>query len=198
RTLGELGAKVSEVSIPMHRDGIHLWNAIAVEGATAHMVRGDGSGWNWHGHYSVGMRDFYGRARRARANDFPTTVKLVALLGDYMSERYNGHYYAKAQNLGRALRAAYDAALADADALVMPTMPMRAMRIPKDPDLPTYFQTALGMLQNTSPFDITGHPAITVPCGESDGLPIGLMLVGRHFDESTILRLAHAYEQQGK
>jgi len=196
--LGEKGATVKEVSSPIHRDGIHIWNAIAVEGATAQMVRGDGLGFNWRGHYSLGLRDFYGRARRARANDFPTTVKLVALLGQYMSDRYNGHYYAKAQNLGRTLRAAYDAVLEDADVLVMPTMPMRAMEIPKDPDLAEFFRTALGMLQNTSPFDITGHPAITLPCGKADGLPIGLMLVGRHFDESTVLRAADAYEKIGK
>jgi len=197
RMLGELGADIKEVSIPIHRDGIHIWNAIAVEGATAQMVRGDALGFNWRGHYSLGMRDFYGRARRARANDYPTTVKLVVLLGQYMSDRYNGHYYAKAQNLGRTLRAAYDAVLDEADVLVMPTMPMRAMLIPENPDLPTYFRTALGMLQNTSPFDITGHPAITVPCGRADGLPIGLMFVGRHFDESTVLRAADAYEQKG-
>ena len=197
RTIDELGAKVTEVSIPIHRDGVHIWNAIAVEGATAQMVRGDALGWNWRGHYSLGMRDFYGRARRARANDFPTTVKLTVLLGQYMSDRYNGHYYAKAQNLSRTLRAAYDAALAKADVLVMPTMPMRAMLIPENPDLPTYFRAALGMLQNTSPFDITGHPAITLPCGRAEGLPIGLMLIARHFDESTILRTAHAYEQKG-
>lgn len=196
RMITESGANVTEVSIPIHRDGIHIWNGIAVEGATAQMVRGDAMGFNWRGHYSLGMRDSYGRARRARANDFPTTVKLVALLGQYMSDRYNGHYYAKAQNLGRTLRAAYDAALAEADVLVMPTMPMRAMLIPESPDLPTYFSAALGMLQNTSPFDITGHPAITVPCGCADGLPIGMMLVGRHFDESTVLRAAHAYEQK--
>jgi amidase len=196
RMLGELGTEVKEVSIPMHRDGIHLWNAIATEGATAQMVKGDALGFNWRGHYSLGMRDFYGRARRARANDFPTTVKLVALLGQYMSDRYNGHYYAKAQNLSRTLRAAYDAVLAEADVLVMPTMPMRAMEIPHNPDLATFFHTALGMLQNTSPFDITGHPAITVPCGKSDGLPIGLMFVGKHFDESSILRAAQGYEKQ--
>lgn len=197
RKLGELGADVKEVSVPMHRDGIHLWNAIATEGATAQMVKGDGLGFNWRGHYSLAMRDFYGRARRARANDFPTTVKVVALMGQYMSDRYNGHYYAKAQNLSRTLRGAYDAVLADVDLLVMPTMPMKAMEIPKNPDLPTYFRTALGMLQNTSPFDITGHPAITVPCGRVDGLPIGLMFVGKHFDESTILRAADSYQKQG-
>jgi amidase len=74
---------------------------------------------------------------------------------------------------------------------------MRAMEIPKNPDLPTYFRTALGMLHNTCPFDITGHPAITVPCGRAEGLPIGLMFVGKHFEESTILRAADNYEKQG-
>lgn len=196
RLMADLGARVFEVSIPLHRDGIHIWNAIALEGATAQMVRGDGMGWSWRGHYSLGICDFYGRARRARANDFPTTVKLVVLLGQYMSDRYNGHYYAKAQNLARTLRAAYDAALAEADVLLMPTTPMRAMPLPENPDLPTYFRTALGMLHNTCPFDITGHPAITVPCGQADGLPIGMMLIGRQFDESTVLRAAHAYEQK--
>ena len=199
RVLTELGANVTEVSIPMHLDGIHLWNAIAIEGATAQMIRGDALGWNWKGHHVLGMRDFYGRARRARANDYPTTVKVVTLLGQYMSDRYNGHYYSKAQNLGRSLGAAYDAALSDADLLLMPTLPMKAMPIPPlDCDLPMYFRTALGMLQNTSPFNITGHPAITVPCGKSDGLPIGLMLVGRHLDEKTILRAADAYERSGE
>jgi amidase len=196
QTMGELGAQVTEVSIPLHRDGLHIWNAIAVEGATAQMVRGDGMGWNWRGHYSLGIRDFFGRARRARANDFPLTVKLVVLLGQYLSDRYNGHYYAKAQNLGRTLRAAYDAALSEADLLVMPTMPMKAMRRPEgNIDLLTYFHVSLDMLHNTCPFDITGHPAITVPCGQTDGLPIGLMLIGRHFDESAVLRAAHTYEQ---
>ena len=51
------------------------------------------------------------------------------------------------------------------------------------------------MLPNTAPFDVTGHPAMSVPCGMSDGLPVGLMLIGRHYDESTIYRAAHAFEQ---
>jgi amidase len=193
--LARHGACVRQVSIPMHRDAVHLWNAIALEGATAQMVRGDASGWNWHGHYPLGLTDFYGRARRARANDFPPTVKLVVLLGQYMSDRYNGHYYAKAQNLGRTLRAAYDAVLADADVLVMPTTPMRAQPIPIDPDLKTYLGTTLTMIHNTCAFDITGHPAISVPCGNVDSFPVGLMIVGKHFDETTVLRAADAYEK---
>ena len=58
-------------------------------------------------------------------------------------------------------------------------------------------QRALEMIGNTAPFDITHHPAMTVPCGMVDGLPIGMMLIGRHFDESTIYRAAYAFEQAG-
>jgi amidase len=194
--MAELGATVTEVSIPIHRDGIHLFNAIAVEGTTAQMVRGDGIGFNYRGHYSLGLCDFYGRARRARGNDIPPTVKLIAMLGQYMSDRYNGHYYAKAQNLSRTLRRAYDDALDAADVLVMPTTPMKAQLIPVNPDLPAYFQAALGMIHNTCPFDVSGHPAISIPCGSVDGLPVGLMMIGRHFQEDALLGAANAYEQR--
>src|SRR6266480_526723 len=106
--LSRAGATVSEVSIPLHRDGIHIWNAIAVEGATALMVAGNSMGTNWKGHYTTSLLDFYGRSRRVRANDLSETVKLVVLLGQYMQDNYQGRYYAKAQNLARVLRAAYD------------------------------------------------------------------------------------------
>jgi len=194
RWLAGLGASVEEISIPAHRDGVHIWTAIALEGATAQMVRGDATGWNYRGHYSVGLCDFYGRARRARGNDFPLTVKSVVLLGQYLSDRYNGHYYAKAQNLSRTLRAAYDQALKSADVLLMPTTPMRAMALPPADDPLAYFGAALANIHNTCPFDVTGHPAISTPCGKVDGLPVGLMLIGRSFDENSIIRAAHAYE----
>jgi amidase len=196
RAMAGEGAQVSEISIPMHRDGVHIWTGIATEGATAQMVRGDGAGWNYRGHYLEGLCDFYGRARRARANDFPLTVKSVVLLGQYLSDRYNGHYYARAQNLSRVLRAAYDEALNGVDVLLMPTTPMKAMRIPKDDDVAGYFASALGNINNTCPFDVSGHPAISIPCGKVDGLPVGLMLIGRHFDDLTVLRAAHGYERK--
>jgi len=59
-----------------------------------------------------------------------------------------------------------------------------------------YFASALGNINNTCPFDVTGHPAISIPCGKVDGLPVGLMLIGRHFDEATVLRAAHGYERK--
>jgi amidase len=192
--LASAGAAVEEVSIPMHRDGLAIWNAIAVEGATDLMVRGDAFGTNHKGHYSTDLVDFYGRARRARGADYSVTVKLTALMGVYLSEEYNHHYYAKAQNLGRRLKASYAAALERFDVLVMPTTAMTARRIPVDGGIPEILAAALGNLHNTSPFDVTGNPALSVPCGTSDGMPVGMMLVGRHFDDATVLRAGHAYQ----
>ncbi len=192
----QAGAKVESVSVPMHRDGPVLWSAIAHEGATYQMVEGDGMGTNWRGHYSTALVDAYGRARRSRARDYPDTVKLTAMVGRYMSERYNHHYYAKAQNLSRRLRAQYDQVLSAYDVLVLPTTPMKAMPLPSGSGLPELFATALGMLDNTAPFDVTGHPAMSVPCGMSNGLPVGMMIVGKHFDEATVLRAAYTFQEQ--
>src|SRR5918999_402082 len=119
--LSRAGAAVSEISIPLHRDGIHIWNPIAVEGATMLMVSGNGMGTNWKGHYLTALLDFYGRSRRTRGNDLSETVKLVVLLRQYMQDNYHGRYYAKGQNLARMLRAAYDEALRGVDLLLMPT-----------------------------------------------------------------------------
>jgi amidase len=102
-------------------------------------------------------------------------------------ERYHGTLYAKAQAYRPTLTAKYDAALREYDALVMPSTPMKAHRIDE--------RAPYSMITNTAPFDVTGHPAISVPCAKSNGLPVGLMIVGRHFEDSTPLKLAHAYEQ---
>ena len=195
--LAQLGAEVSAVSIPWHRDGQHIWNAIAIEGATLLMVLGNSMGSNWKGHYTTSLLDAYARGRRARVNDFPETVKNVMLLGRYMQERYHGRYYAKAQNLARRLRAAYDAALHNHDLLLMPTLPMKATRIPAaDASREESVTRALEMIPNTCPFDVTGHPAISIPCAMSEGLPVGLMLVGRLGEDATVLRAADAFQRQ--
>jgi len=192
--LEKAGARAAEVSVPMHSDGLTLWSAIAFEGATELMVRGDGYGTNTRGHYSTELMDFFGRARRARGRDFSKTVKVTVLAGHYMSEHYNRHYYGKAQNIGRRLRAAYDQALQAHDLLVMPTTAMKAMRRPADTSLASTLAGALGNLHNTAPFDVTGHPGISVPVGLSEGLPVGMQLVGRRWDEATVLKAAHAYQ----
>jgi amidase len=126
------------------------------------------------------------------------TVKMVMLLGEYMHRYYHGHYYAQAQNLRRSLRAAYDAVHAEHDLLVMPTIPFRATAIPSaDCSREDYVSLALNMVGNTCPFDVSGHPAMTVPCAKVDDLPVGMMLIGRRFEEARVLQAAAAFEALG-
>lgn len=193
--LAGAGAAVEEVSVPMHHDGLAIWTAVALEGTAELMVRGDGGGTNWRGRYPTELMDFYGRARRARGQDLSPTVTLTALLGTYLSERYNHHYYAKAQNLAGQLRERYDAALQQVDLLLLPTTAMKAPLRPTNPGIEETVNTALSNLHNTTPTDATGHPALSVPCGISEGLPVGAMLIARYFDEGTLVRVGHAYEQ---
>jgi amidase len=194
--LRQRGATVADVSVPWHRDAMHVWNVIAIEGATAQMVDGNAYGMNYQGLYDPELIAFYGRQWRERASRFSETVKLGIMAGRHAIDTAHGQHYAMARNLAFELRHAYDLALADHDLLVMPTLPMTATTIPA-PDAPReeYIARALEMIANTAPFDVTGHPATSVPAGLVDGLPAGLMLVGRHFDDATCLRVAHALEQ---
>ena len=190
----ELGAQTTEVSIPDHAEvGAIVWSLV-VEGATA-MLRSNGMGYGWPGLYNPGLVETMGKFRHAQANDFPPTVKLQLLIGTYMSERYHGRPYAKAQNLRRVLRASYDRALEQVDVLALPTTPMKAHKYKPDADIHDLIDQGRNMVDNTAPFDMTGHPALSIPCGKSDGLPVGLMLVARHFDEATLLQAADAFEQ---
>lgn len=194
----KLGATVEDVSIPMHIDGVSIWTAIAAEGAAELMVKGNGTGTNWQGYYSTSMLDAYARGWRSRPNDLPDTVKLVLFAGEYMHRFYHGHYYAKAQNLRRLLRRAYDDVLEKYDLLLMPTTPMKAQPLPSPScSREENLARALEMINNTCPLDASGHPAMSVPCGMVDGLPVGMMLVGRKFDESTVLRASDAFERSG-
>lgn len=193
--LGQAGATVHEVSIPLHRLGIHIWNTIMVEGATQLMIKGNAFGTNWKGFYTTSMLDFYARGLRKRAQDLPYTVKLVWLLGEYLQANYHGRYYAKGQNLAPLLRAAYDDALADADVLALPTLPMKAPLIPESAAPREEPVARVREDVNVAPFDVTGHPAINVPCAKSDGLPIGMMLVGRHWNDARVLQAARAFEE---
>ncbi|MEW6473609.1 MAG: amidase [Actinomycetota bacterium] len=197
RRLEKAGAVVSEVSVPMHRVAMTVWMAIGMEGATELMVKGNGLGTGWKGHYATGLGEAFGRGRQARVNDVADTVKLVMLLGEHLRRSYGGRHYAKGQNVGRALRAAYDAALDEADVLVMPTLPMLPTPLPAlDASRAEYIGRAFEMVVNTAPFDVTGHPAITVPCQPPGSLPIGMMIVGRHFADAAVLRVAAAAEAQ--
>jgi len=196
RSFRELGAEVDEISVPMHIDGYHIWNAIIVEGSTELMIKGNGFGSNWDGHYVTSLMEAYARGWRSRPNDMAETVKTVLLFGEYAKRYYHGRYYAKAQNLRRSLRDAYDRVLQTYDLMLMPTIPFRATPIPApDCSREEYVTMALNMVMNTAPFDASGHPAMSVPCGIIDDLPIGLMLIGRRYDEATVLRAAAAFEK---
>jgi len=193
----DLGAQVDEVSIPMHLAGLAIWTPIAVEGATVQMMNGNAYGFNTKGLYVTSLIDAHS-AWRQRADEFSDTLKTTILFGQYALNKYRGHYYAKAQNLGRTLRASYDAVLKNYDVLLMPTLPLKATPIPK-PGAPRMeiIQRAFEMLPNTAPIDVTGHPSMSVPCGMSDGLPAGMMLTAKHFDEVSIYRAASAFEKAG-
>jgi amidase len=197
KRLAALGATVSEVSIPMHLLGPALWTPIGTEGLTQTMLWGDGYGLSRPDLYSVSLMEFH-RGWRRRVDDLSETTKLFLMLGTYINGVYGSRYYGKALNITRRLTAAYDNALKDFDLLLMPTTPMKATPLPgPDASREEYVQRALEMISNTAPFDLTHHPAMSLPCGMVDGLPVGLMLVGRHFDEPTIYRAAYAFEQSG-
>jgi len=183
------------VSIPWHLDGIHVWTGIGIEGPLSLMIRGNGGGTNAKGFYNTTLMDAFHRGRLRDANSFSVTVKLVALLGEYMQTQYGGRYYAKARNLAGALTRAYDQALGAYDVLVMPATPMKATPLPgPDASKEEIVARALEMVPNTCPFNVTGHPAVTIPCAMSDGLPVGLMAIGAQFSDALLLRFARACE----
>ncbi|BBG00886.1 MULTISPECIES: amidase [Pseudonocardia] len=194
--LTRAGLTAEQVSIPWHLDGMAIWNVIATEGAAHQMISGNAYGMNYPGLYDPELIAHYARQRRTRGAELSKTVKLVGLSGSYTAEHGGGSYYAMARNLALDLRAAYDHALNSYDVLVMPTLPYTAPElIGLDADLDTYLPTALGMVGNCAPFDVTGHPAASVPAGLVNGLPTGLMIIGRRFDDATVLRVAHTFEQ---
>ncbi len=197
RRLESLGAEVSEVSIPMHMDGMVVWTPIALEGLQWQMMLGNGYGMNYKGLYSPTLIDAHANWR-TKADELSETLKISMFVGQYFIDAYRGRFYAKAQNIARRLRGAYDRVLADHDLLLMPTLPVKATKLhgKGDPRGDT-FARAWEQLENTAPFDVTGHPAMAIPCGMSEGLPVSMMLIGKHFDEKSIYRAAHAFEQSG-
>jgi amidase len=192
-----LGATVEEVSVPMHHFGVTVWAGILSEGMWQ-TFRQAGLGGNCRGIFSPAQFDFMEHWLK-QIPRFAYNAQLLVLMSKYL-ERYNGRYYYKAKNLAFRLRAAYDEALSRCDLLLMPTASYKAYRLPKTikgMGPKEVFRYALVGVETCCQFDVTGHPAMSVPCGMRDGLPVGMMLVGRHFDESSIYRAAHAFEQSG-
>jgi amidase len=194
--LAALGAVVSEVSVPMHALGAAIMFG-TVQSTVNAMVTTDGFGTGREDLMVPSFLEVSSRWRE-RPNDLPVTAQHALLLAEFVRRERGYQVYAKAVNLIRRLRAAYDHALASVDLLVMPTTPMKAQPLPPA-DAPAGVQigAAWSNLGNTSPFDVSHHPAISVPCGRIDGLPVGMMIVGRPWEEATIYRAAYALEQSG-
>jgi amidase len=194
-TLEGAGAQVSSISIPWHRDGLHVWNVIATDGVVGQMIDGNGYGMNSAALYDPDLMGAYARGRREHAPELSETVKLATLCGRYAIDAADGRHYAMARNLAFELTAAYDAALSGVDVLVLPTLPIVASVLPA-PGASREERVArsLEMIANTAPIDVSGHPATSVPAGLAGGLPVGMMIVGRRFADDTCLRVAQAYE----
>lgn len=191
----EIGCTVGEVSVPWHRNAFHLFAVICTDGASYQMLDGNGYGLGAEGLYDPELMAHFAIQRRATADQLSASIKATALCGHYGLKTLGGASYAKARNLLPRVRAAYDDALDRYDVLVMPTMGRTALPLPQaDPEVATLFTRRLGAVANTAPLDITGHPAITVPAGLVDGLPVGMMIVGKRFDDATVLKVADAFE----
>jgi amidase len=160
-------------------------------------MKGNGMGTGWKGLYTTSLLDHHA-SWPTRGDELSESLKITMFTGEYFQRHYRGHYYAKAQNLARKLRDAYNQMLGAYDLLMMPTTAMKAQPMPDaDAPLALILQRAFEMLENTAPFDVTGHPAMSIPCGMSDGLPVGCMLVGKYWAESTIYQAAAAFESTG-
>jgi amidase len=195
--LTEIGCTVGEISVPWHRNAVHVFTVIVTDGATYQMLDGNGYGLGVDGLYDPELMAHFARQRAVEADQLASTITATALCGHYGLNTLGGTSYAKARNLLPHVRAAYDAALTQYDVLVMPTVPGTADTLPAgSPQDVAMLERALGKMANTAPMDITGHPAISVPAGLVDGLPAGMMIVGKRFDDATVLKVADAFESR--
>lgn len=192
-TLAAAGAQVEELSLPMHLLGAGVTFA-GIQSMMISMFELDGCVIERPDATPEGYMAIHSRWRE-RADELPHNVKIGLLTAEILRARSGYGYISRAMERLPAVRAAYDAALARVDVLVMPTTPFTAPLLPgKDADPVTVTQAAFAPLINTAPFNSTHHPAMSVPCGMLDGLPVGMMMVGRHWDEPVLYRTAAVVE----
>lgn len=190
----DLGARVEEVSVPDHHVAMDAWTAITLEGLQDGMMWGNSTGTNYRGLFLPSMTDHMAQWR-GRADELSHSLKTCMFVGEHFQRQYRGRFYGKAQNIMRRCNERYLAALKQYDLLLMPTLPVKPQpHPPADCSLSLYVQRAFEMVPNTAPFN-GGLPAMNVPCGFSEGLPIGMMLVGPNYGEMKIYQAAHAFEQ---
>jgi len=185
-----LGAETVEVSMPHTGYALPVYYLLAPAEASANLARFDGIRYGYAHPEALDIWDAY---RLTRAEGFGDEVKRRIMLGTYaLSAGYYDAYYLKAQKVRTLIKRDYDEALAQCDALVTPTTPNVAFKIgehAEDP-LEMYLEDIFTLSLN-----LAGVCGISLPCGQSDGLPVGVQVQGRAYDEATILRVAYAYEQ---
>ena len=183
------GCEVREISLPNSPHAIATYYIVATAEASSNLARYDGVRYG-HRARAPQLLEMY---EKTRAEGFGAEVKRRIMLGTYaLSAGYYDAYYLRAQKVRALIRRDFDSAFANVDAVISPTSPTTAFKLGEKLDDP------LAMYLNdvyTVPANLAGLPGISVPCGfDSRRLPIGLQLIGRPFDEETLLRLAHAAE----
>lgn len=200
------GAIVTTVSVPQHALAMDMHGALLLQGASEFMIRGNGTGLPGKGFYDEGIGQASAAGMALHGDQLFASVKYAIAMGGYLWDAYGGAYYARAQNLAVQLRRSYDAVFAGSDVegvdvIVMPTTRKQAPLLPTEP-VPGLDAVDLaldpGLIGNTCAFNHTGHPALNVPIGPLNGLPVGMMLVGAWYSEATLLRVARVLEAAGK
>ena len=189
RELERLGAVIEEVSLPHTEYAIATYYLIATAEASSNLARYDGVRYGLR----VPGQSLGEMYERSRAAGFGAEVKRRIMLGTYaLSAGYYDAYYLKAQQVRTLVRRDFERALERCDALLTPVAPTTAFRIGEKVDDPLTMYLSDIM---TISVNLAGLPALVVPCGaDGAGLPIGLQLIGRHFDEATMLRIGYAHE----
>ncbi|HET6181084.1 MAG TPA: Asp-tRNA(Asn)/Glu-tRNA(Gln) amidotransferase subunit GatA [Candidatus Sulfotelmatobacter sp.] len=189
--LKALGCEIVPVSLPHTSYAVPTYYLIATAEASANLARYDGVRYS---HRARGVKTLSEMYRRSRDEGFGAEVKRRIMLGTYaLSAGYYDAYYLKAQKVRTLLTRDFDDAFRKVDAIVTPTSPTAAFRLGEKSNDPLAMYLA-DIYTVTA--DLAGIPGISIPCGETkERLPIGLQVLGKHFGESTILRVAHAYQQ---
>ena len=186
-----LGCEIVTVSLPHTPYAVPTYYIIATAEASSNLARYDGVRYS---HRARGVKTLSEMYRRSRDEGFGPEVKRRIMLGTYaLSAGYYDAYYLKAQKVRTLLTRDFDEAFTKVDAILTPTSPTAAFRLGEKSNDPLAMYLA-DIYTVTA--DLAGIPGISIPCGQTrEKLPIGLQILGKHFDEATILRAAHAYEQ---
>ena len=184
-----LGASVQPVSLPTTRYALACYYIIAPSECSANLARYDGVK---YGYSYMDTDDMWEAMEKTREIGFGPEVTRRVMLGTYaLSSGYYDAYYLKAQQARTLISQDFDRVFEDVDALVTPTSPVTAFKIGEKTGDPVQMYL---IDVCTLPVNIAGLPGLSVPCGFSEGLPVGMQLIGPHFSEETLLRIGHAYE----